>query len=396
MKQITMTFAMLLFALGGMAQQALWNRPNVQSPVKNADGTVTFNLFAPDAKQVKVNGDFNEIDHQDIAMTRDERGVWSATTSVLAPELYSYSFVTDGIRINDPSNPYLNRDVSTWSNIFIMSKAKGDKGSLYSANDVRHGDVSRRWYHSEVLGMDRRMTIYTPAGYKQGKRYPVLYLLHGSGGDENAWSELGRATQIIDNLIAEGKCKPMIVVMPNGNFDCQAAPGEWSKGMYMPTGSNIHVTEGKAFENSFLEIVNFIDQHYKTIRKREARAVCGLSMGGGHTFAIARLYPTTFDYYGLFSAAPIVNAQFITKGFYEVLKGNAETQQQLAKLFAAKPRLFWIGIGKDDFLYRTNADLRRFLDEKGYPYEYYENDGGHLWRNWRIYLTRFAQRLFKA
>jgi len=396
MKQITMTLATLIFALSSMAQQALWNRPNVQSPVKNADGTVTFNFFAPDAKQVKVNGDFNEINPQDIAMTKDEQGVWSATTGVLAPELYSYSFVTDGVRITDPSNPYLNRDISTWSNIFIVSKAKDDKGSLYSVNEVKHGDVSRRWYHSEVLGMNRRMTIYTPAGYEQGKCYPVLYLLHGSGGDENAWSELGRATQILDNLIAEGKCEPMIVVMPNGNFDCQAAPGEWSKGMYMPTGSNIHVTGGKAFENSFMEIVNFIDHHYKTVRKREARAVCGLSMGGGHTFAIARLYPAAFDYYGLFSAAPIVNAQFITNGFYDVIKGNAEVQQQLATLFASKPRLFWIGIGKDDFLYRTNADLRRFFDEKGYTYSYYENDGGHLWRNWRIYLTLFAQRLFKA
>ena len=160
--------------------------------------------------------------------------MWSYTTAVLSPELYSYAFNVDGLNINDPANIYMNRDISTYSNIFIITKTKGDKGYLYSVNEVPHGNLAKVWYESPTLKMQRRMTIYTPAGYDKGKAYPVLYLLHGAGGDENAWSELGRASQIMDNLIATGKAKPMIVVMPNGNPDCQAAPGEWSKGMYKP------------------------------------------------------------------------------------------------------------------------------------------------------------------
>ena len=153
--------------------------------------------------------------------------------------------------------------------------------------------------------MQRRMTIYTPPGYNKGGKYPVMYLLHGSGGDENAWSELGRAAQILDNLIAAGKAKPMIVVMPNGNPNCQAAPGEWSFGMYTPgfrDGGTGPTTPAVAtIPESFMDIVNYVDANYRTIKKREGRAICGLSMGGGHTFHVSLLYPDKFDYYGLFS-----------------------------------------------------------------------------------------------
>ena len=243
--------------------------------------------------------------------------------------------------------------------------------------------------------MNRRMTIYTPAGYDQGKHYPVLYLLHGSGGDENAWSELGRATQIMDNLIAAGKAKPMIVVMPNGNYDAQAAPGCWSKGMYTPSGSRVDAPKGHAFENSFMEIVNYVDSHYKTVRKREGRAVTGLSMGGGHTFAIANLYPDVFDYYGLQSAAFIADGKFVAGDFSHLSATHPQLVSQLDRLFATAPKLYWIGIGKADFLYKANEQYRAYLDSKGYKYEYFENDGGHLWRNWRIYLTLFAQKIFQ-
>ncbi len=148
-------------------------------------------------------------------MVKDEKGIWSYTSAVLAPELYAYAFIIDGNRTYDPGNPFLIRDVSTLTNIFIIG---GDQADLYKVNDIPHGTVTRRWYNSPGLGMDRRITIYTPPGYETGKtKYPVLYLLHGAGGDEEAWITLGRTAQIMDNLISQGKVKPMIVVMPNGN-----------------------------------------------------------------------------------------------------------------------------------------------------------------------------------
>ena len=374
----------LLMAAASFGQQALGQRPRVQSPVINADGSVTFNLFAPDARQVSVTCDFPEIRQETLPMTRQDNGVWTATTAVLAPELYSYSLSVDGQRFVDPANSYVNRDISTLSNIFIVSRAADDKGHLYQVNDVPHGTLSRVWYDSPTLGQQRRMTVYLPAAYDGRKRFPVMYLLHGHGGDETAWGDLGRTSQIMDNLIAEGRAVPMIVVMPNGNPTCNAAPGWWHEGMYTPDGNAFNERGAKAtMEESFMDIVNYVDSHYNTIRKRSARAVTGLSMGGGHTFGISRLYPETFDYYGLQSAAA------------RMPKDAELFDRQMARLFASKPRLYWIAIGKDDFLWQMNNDLRTYLDAHAYPYEYYENDGGHIWRNWRIYLTMFAQRLFK-
>ena len=384
-----------LLAVGSYAQQALGQRPNVKSPVINQDGTVTFNFFDPTAEKVSVTGDFEEIKWQTLPMTKQDNGVWTVTTKPLNPELYSYSFSVDGQRIIDPANSYVNRDISTLSNIFIVTKGKGDKGDLYQVNNVPHGTLARVWYDSPTLGQQRRMTVYLPAAYDGKKEFPVMYLLHGHGGDETAWGDLGRASQIMDNLIAEGKAVPMIVVMPNGNPTCNAAPGWWHEGMYVPDGNAFNQRGAKAtMEESFMDIVRFIDSHYKTVKKRSGRAVTGLSMGGGHTFGISRLYPDTFDYYGLQSAA--VSMAF--GGSLDNRQGHerqASYDEQLKRLFDSKPRLFWIAIGKDDFLMQQNNDLRKYLDQKGYPYEYYENDGGHIWRNWRIYLTLFAQKIFK-
>ena len=365
-------------------QQALGNRPRVKSPVVNPDGTVTFNLFDPAARNVSVTGDFEEISRQTLPMTKLENGVWTVTTQPLNPELYSYSFSVDGQRFVDPANSYVNRDISTLSNIFIVSMSNDDKGHLYSVNDVPHGTLARVWYDSPTLGQQRRMTVYLPAAYDGKKNFPVMYLLHGHGGDETSWGDLGRASQILDNLIAEGKAVPMIVVMPNGNPTCNAAPGWWHEGMYTPDGNAFNQRGAKAsMEESFMDIVNFVDNNYKTIRKRSARAVTGLSMGGGHTFGISRLYPGVFDYYGLLSAAA------------RIKNNDMKFDESMVRLFASSPRVFWIAIGKDDFLMNMNKDLRRYLDNHKYKYEYFENDGGHIWRNWRIYLTMFAQMLFK-
>lgn len=384
MKKFMFLVCGCLMAMNSVAQQQLGQRSRVQSPVVNADGTVTFNFYSPSAQRVSVSGDFDEIRNQRLEMTKQENGVWTVTTKALNPELYSYSLSVDGQRFVDPANSYVNRDISTLSNIFIVTKSDDDKGHLYSVNDVPHGTLSRVWYDSPTLGQQRRMTVYLPAAYDGKKAFPVMYLLHGHGGDETAWGDLGRASQIMDNLIAEGKCVPMIVVMPNGNPTCNAAPGWWHEGMYTPDGNAFNQRGAKAsMEESFMDIVNYVDSHYKTIKKRSGRAVTGLSMGGGHTFGISRLYPETFDYYGLQSAAA------------RVQQNDAKFNEQMTRLFSSKPKLFWIAIGKEDFLIQQNNGLRQYLDEHKYPYEYYENDGGHIWRNWRIYLTMFAQKIFR-
>jgi len=408
MKKILSIALCAICAVSAVAQEKLFQGANVQSPVVNADGTVTFNLFAPKAIKVEVTGDFlpttkievpgfGTVEQPGVAqLTEGKDGIWSYTTSKLAPELYSYTFNIDGMTgVKDPANIYVNRDIVSFSNIFIVSEKQGDKGDIYRVNEVKHGNLAKVWYDSPTLKMQRRMTIYTPAGYDKGSNYPVLYLMHGAGGDENAWSELGRAAQILDNLIAKGKAKPMIVVMPNGNTDCQAAPGEWSRGMYQPTFmGSVNQKAIATMDESFMDIVKYVESHYKVAKNKKNRAICGLSMGGGHTFATSKRYPDTFNYIGLFSAGLHISGDR-TKSFYQLLQENTEVQKQLARLFASKPALYWIAIGKTDFLYQQNSDLRKYLDEKGYPYEYLETDGGHIWRNWRIYLTEFAQKIFK-
>ncbi len=396
MRKSIIVMALAMACLGASAQERLFNSASVQSPVINDDGTVTFNLYAPKAVKVEVAGDFLPNSGA-VAMKEGRNGVWSYTTDKLAPEMYSYTFNIDGMTgVKDPANIYVNRDIVSFTNIFIVSNEKGDKGDLYRVNEVPHGNLSKVWYDSPTLKMQRRMTVYTPAGYDKGGRYPVLYLLHGAGGDENAWSELGRAAQILDNLIATGKAKPMIVVMPNGNPNCQAAPGEWSFGMYTPGflngGTGPTAPAVASIPESFMDIVNYMDKNYRTVKSRAGRAVCGLSMGGGHTFQLSLLYPTTFDYYGLFSAGLHLGQG---GSFAEQIKASPDFAQQSAKLFGSKPKLYWMGMGKTDFLYQSTVDLRNYWDSKGYQYEYVETDGGHIWRNWRIYLTMFAQKIFK-
>lgn len=381
-----------------MAQQALWGFAALKSPEINPDNTVTFRIHAPKAISVKVTGDFMPTQKMETSfglvdvpgtadLTEGKDGVWEYTTpSPVSPELYSYSFIVDGQRMNDPSNVFQIRDTATIASVFLVG---GDEpADLYKVNDVPHGTVSKVWYNSPTLGTDRRMTVYTPAGYEKGnKRYPVLYLLHGMGGDENAWSELGRATQILDNLIAQGKARPMIVVMTNGNSDLQAAPGESSLGFTQPTTQLPRTMDG-SFETSFPEIVKFIDKNYRTIANKKNRAIAGLSMGGFHSMHISKQYPDMFDYIGLFSAA-IMPRENAKSSIYEDLEGK------LARQFAQKPALYWIAIGNTDFLYQANKDYRKMLDEKNYPYTYRESDGGHIWRNWRIYLSEFLPMLFK-
>jgi len=396
MKKIFLSAAMLLTCSLACAQQALLGVAPVVSPEIHEDNTVTFRLKAPEASRVEVTGDFlptqkietpyGNFDAPGVAQLTQTDGVWQFTTpEPLAPELYSYTFIVDGLRINDPSNVYTIRDVASVTNVFIIG---GDRADLYKIADVPHGTVSKVWYDSPALGMQRRLTVYTPAGYEKGnKRYPVFYLLHGMGGDENAWSELGRATQILDNLIAQGKAEPMIVVMTNGNAALQAAPGESPLGYAAPSIQLPKTMEG-SFETAFPDVVKFIDSTYRTIAKKQSRAIAGLSMGGYHSMHISKEYPDMFDYVGLFSAAIMLDKN-VKSPIYDNL------EEKLAVQFAKKPALYWIAIGDKDFLFKANADYRKMLDEKGYEYGYYETGEGHIWKNWRIYLTEFLPMLFK-
>lgn len=361
------------------AQQNLWQKDNAVSPVVNSDNSVTLRLYAPEAVSVKAEGDFAS---EPMAMTLREDGIWELTTTPLASELYTYRFTVDGMRdVHDPANSYVMRDVGSQMNYFIIP---GERGDLYAAQDVAHGSVTRVWANAGD-GRERRMVIYTPADYEDSRRkYPVLYLLHGMGGDEEAWIATGRMAEIMDNLIAKGLAEPMIVVMTNGCMQHVAAPGYSHEGMWRPYMSG---SMDGTFETLFPGIVEWVDDHYRTIAKKGSRAIAGLSMGGFHTLHISKEYPTMFDYVGLFSAAVLRMREGVA--LYD------DMEAKLARQFDEGVALYWIGIGKEDFLYEDNVRFRAMLDEAQYPYIYRESEGGHTWRNWRIYLTEFAQLLFK-
>ena len=376
MRSLSILIIAMLVYVTASAQQALRGGQDITSPEVNANNTVTFRMRAPQATKVEVTGDFlptqkmqtqmGEFDGPGTAaLTKNANGIWEYTTpSPLAPELYSYSFIVDGLSMTDPNNVYMNRDVGSITNIFIIG---GGHADLYKVNDVPHGTVARRWYNSPALGMTRRITIYTPPGYESSTdKYPVFYLLHGAGGDEEAWIALGRASQIFDNLIAQGKAKPMIVVMTNGNVSQKAAPGESEKGMYKPTFMGDTRMDGE-FEASFPDVLNFIESNYRALTTKANRAIAGLSMGGFHSLHISKEYPDKFDYVGLFSSAIGVNQQGVTSKVYD------NFDEKLKAQFATPPKLYWIACGNTDFLYQANLDYCKKLADNKYPYKYYES-----------------------
>jgi enterochelin esterase-like enzyme len=379
MKNRIFTALLLLLSFGAFAQQE-----SIVSPELNADHSVTFRIQAPNAKEVKITGDCLPT-REPQAMTSSENGLWTLTTQPLSSDLFSYNVLIDGFKTTDPNNVYLIRDVANVFNVFIIG---GGKGNLYQVKSVPHGSVTRRWYLSSSLGMNRRLTVYTPAGYETGKgHYPVLYLLHGMGGDEEAWMTLGRASQILDNLIAQGKAKPMIVVLCNGNVAQEAAPGESSMGYYKPTFELPHTMDG-LFEETFSDIIHFVETNYRVKTQKSDRAITGLSMGGFHSMNISRYYPNTFDYVGLFSPAIQPDGKPTSNVF-----SNIDNALQVQKKNGLK--LYWIGIGKTDFLYDEVAAYRTKLDGMGMNYSYFESEGGHNWANWRVYLSEFLPLLFK-
>ena len=395
MKRLSLIAAALLcLGAAASAQQALGPGTGLVSPEINPDHTVTFRLFAPKAVRVQVTGDFlptrtaqwevnGRMRTYDAPGVEDLKegpnGVWTYTSAPLTGELYSYSFIVDGMRMMDPSNIYQNRDIATWTNIFTLSAQEGDPGWYYETHDVPHGNVSHVWYDSPTLGAKRRLTIYTPAGYEASKaKYPVFYLLHGSGGDEEAWSDLGRTVQIMDNLIAEGKAKPMIVVMPNGVWFNRAAPGQ-AVNMFQPTMQNSRSDSTIEIENSFPDIMAYVEKNYRVAKGFANTAVAGLSMGGRQSCQLSLHYPDKFGYVGLFSGVTVPEGH----------------EAAFDAVFAARPKLYWIGCGKADGIIVNSRKLKDWCDAKGYPVTLYESEGGHIWRNWRTYLTVFVPQLFK-
>lgn len=388
MKKIIFILIVLIMGRMAFAQQNTgFKQGQIISPLISGS-TVTFKLYAPNAQNVSIIGDWEANGGKGI-LSKDTGGVWIGTINNLPSDIYYYRFVVDGVTMLDPTNVFEKRDVGTLFSVFIIG---GDKGDFYSVNDVPHGNVVRTWYHSQTYKADRRLTIYTPPGYEAGKtRYPVLYLLHGSGGDEESWITTGSVDRIMDNLIAQGKAVPMIVVMPNGNPSKQAAPGESKDNFnYRPAMSNTFPGyKDGSYETAFNEIVDFTDKHYSTKPLQSQRAIAGLSMGGFHTLFISADHPGIFAYAGLFS--PGIN--------FSTLNMNYPAYQHLDdKLIEQKKegiKLYWIGIGSADGLLPAVKAYRAKLDSLHFTYQYVESTRGHLWTNWRSYMLQFVPLLFK-
>lgn len=404
MKRLTTLLLALVVCGLTFAQQALWGGEPIVSPEIHGNNTVTFRLNAPNAQKVEITGDFlptqkmeapmGEFDVPGVAsLVKNDKGVWEYTTAApLVSELYSYSFIVDGIRVNDPANVNMIRDVATITNVFIIP---GNPGDLYSVNDVKHGTVARRWYDSPTLEEQRRITIYTPPAYEDNNQsYPVLYLLHGSGGDEEAWISLGRTAQIIDNLIAQGKAEPMIIVMPNGHTQNTAAPTETNRA-YNPAMGGGPRKAVASMEDSFGDIIAFVESNYRVIKDKEHRAIAGLSMGGMHSSAISAQYPNMFNYVGIFSAPPIATMRMMAESDSERAKYVEEFAEKLKVQQNNGFALYWIACGDTDFLYQGVIDSMKKMDEIGFNYTYRESGEGHIWKNWRIYLSEFIPMLFK-
>ena len=381
------------------AQEISMGGGGLENPTINPDNSVTFTFNAPNVATIEIDGEFlpaREIRTQQGTRTttrtplaKSAEGVFTLTTPPLESDFYTYNLYMDGVRVVDPNNVYQNRDVANLINYFIIGGGHGDN---FDVQDVPHGNVSKVWYPSPRAKMaQRRMSVYTPAGYNPADRrtkYPVLYIMHGIGGDENAWIDGGRVPQVLDNLIASGAAEKMIVVVTNSNMSQQASPGDAPASRHRPQLMVPGNMDGQ-FEESFLDVVEFIESNYNLYKDKAHRALAGLSMGGFHTVYISANYPDLFDYVCPLSAALVAPQGGRDSYIYKDLDAK------LAVQFKKAPKLYWIACGKDDFLVNNNKEFMKKMDEKGYKYEYVETDGGHTWKNWRNYLTMFVPRLFK-
>lgn len=404
------TMGLLLGAWAVFAQPAPRPRAGAGQPAQPrspeilAEGKVVFRLLAPTASSVTLGGD-HPIG-TNVAMTKADEGVWSATVGPLEPDFYSYFFTVDGVRTLDWRNASVMRDGARYAS---WLRVPGPGAADYQVNDLRHGTVAQAWYPSPTLGMTRRMYVYTPPGYETGtERYPVLYLLHGGGGDEAAWTELGCAPQILDNLIAQGRTKPMIVVMTNGNaaqsasqsfVPLQAPPGRPGEGML------------RFPESLVKDVIPFVDATWRTRADRESRAVAGLSMGGAQALYAGLNNLDRFAWIGALSGGfpllPGVAVDIPAPANAATLRGPDVTRSiDPARYLALHPtldagvnarlRLFYVAMGLDDGLITTHGALKKLLDGRGVRYALFEVPGyGHEWKFWRLGLRDLLPRLFR-
>ena len=367
----------------------------VISPEIHPDNSVTFRVYSNDAQTVTVSGEWQQGFGAREALVKNDTGMFELTVEPLEPELYGYTFTVDGVNTIDVNNVQLRRDGSRYQSFFIVP---GPESDLYfHKHDVPHGTVTKMWYRSDVLDMDRRVYVYTPLGYESGKeKYPVFYLLHGAGGDEDAWTNMGRTPEIMDNLIAKGKAKPMIVVMTNGNANQAGAqnevppvPMEGEQGM-----AAYQRYAGKFEEHLVKDVIPFIENNFRALKGKENRAIAGLSMGGMHTQTITNDNPGMFNYIGVFSMG-IMSFRGQEQDEEAMERIEKERNEKIQTLKKSGYELYWIACGKDDFVYQGVITLREVLDKNDFEYVYRESTGGHTWANWRIYLSEFAPMLFR-
>jgi enterochelin esterase family protein len=362
----------------------------LKSPEVAPDHKVTFRIYAPKASEVTMAGDWmtQGPGGGGVKLEKDPQGVWSITVGPLVPDFYSYSFTVDGVRTVDPKNAMIKQGVASLDSMFELP---GPEDAFEANKDIPHGEIRQAWYHSGTLNMMRRMHVYTPPGYdaSSGERYPVFYLLHGGGDEDSGWSTIGRAGFIMDNLLAERKVRPMLVVMPNGSL-----PRPANLPPFRPGGppSPEFVAAMEALQQRFTdellkEVVPFVEKNYRVVADREARAIAGLSMGGGQTLRVVTTHPDQFAYVGVWSAGLFGNAKQFEERNAAFL-GDADRVNKLVRLLS-------ISVGDKDFLVAGSKDLTALLEKKGIKHEFHLSGGGHTWINWRHYLNEFAPKLFR-
>ncbi|MGC8794512.1 MAG: esterase [Bryobacteraceae bacterium] len=354
-----------LLALGGRALCA--------AAEVHPDRRVTFRLNAPNAQKVELRLE----GAQPVAMQKDERGVWSLTAGPLEPDLYGYTFAVDGAAMLDPANFLIKPNLL---NPQSMVHVPGPASLPWEVNDVPHGAIHRHFYRSKVVGDDRDLYVYTPPEYdpRAGKRYPVLYLLHGYSDDASAWTAVGRAHVILDNLIAQGKAKPMLVVMPLG-YGAPEIARRGGPGLRDPNAWRRNI---ERFPDALLkEVIPLVEKTYRVLPDRRQRAIAGLSMGGTQSLVTGLNALDTFAYIGAFSSGGLL------PDYDKVFPALDEKANQ-------RLRLLWIACGTDDKLIEGNRKLLEWLKSKGVKYTWVETPGGHTWMVWRRYLAQFAPLIF--
>lgn len=384
----TMLIAFTFFASFIAAAQAPQRQPTpndtLVTPEVHADKRVTFRIYAPKASEATLRGDWMESPGP-VNLEKDEKGVWSATVGPLAPDYYSYTLVVDGVRTLDPKNAMIKQGVNSVDNMFLLP---GEGVAFQENKTVPHGEIRQVWYSSSTLGMQRRMHIYFPPGYDAGKsKYPVFYLLHGGGDEDSGWSTIGRAGFILDNLIAEKKAVPMIVVMPNGSLPRPAnlppaVPGA-------PPNPSVNAALQERFTSELLkDVAPFVEKNYRVLTGAGNRAIAGLSMGGGQTTRVITSNPDQFAYVGVWSAGvnPQISADFEQRAA-AFLDNSARVNKQI--------KLFMITVGDKDFALPGSKNLSELLKKRGINHRFQLTGGGHTWLNWRRYLNDFAPMLFK-